>query len=204
MADSKTEIVNLALSHLGVATVIANFDSDQGPEAATARVFYNLARKNVLRDINWPFARRDNISLALIEEFSSDEEYKYSYTYPANCLKFIRVLSDIRTDNRQSRVTFKISSSGTSKILYTDRETAKCEYIFDEENTLLFPIDFDLCLSYKLAAFMAPRLTAGDPFKLGPKANENYLIELSIAAANSSNEEQPDEEVESEFQRDRY
>lgn len=37
---------------------------------------------------------------------------------------------------------------------------------------------------------MAARLTAGDPFKLGPAAMQNYMIELSRAKANSFNEDQ--------------
>lgn len=204
MAESKTEIANLALSHLGVAKPIANFDSEQSTEATLARVFYNTARKLVLNEINWPFARRDRYSLSLVEEFDSDEEYKYSYTYPAGCIKLIRIISGLRTDNRQSRYSYKIVSDGSTRLIYTDKETAKAEYIFDEENTLLFPVGFDLALSYRMAMLMAPRLTGGDPFKLGPAAETKYLIEISVAAKHASNEEQPDEEVESEFQRDRY
>jgi len=203
VAESKTEILNLALSHLGVGKSVANIDTEQSTEADTGSQFYDLARQTVLRDINWPFARQEMIALSLVETFDDSEEWKYSYRYPSNCLKLIRILSGIRNDNRQSRTPYKILQDDVGKVIYTDAESAEVEYLVDQEVVTIFPSDFVLCLSYRLAMFMAPLITAGDPFQLGARARENYTIELSVAAKNSSNEEQPDEEVESEFQRGR-
>jgi hypothetical protein len=75
------DICNLALSHVGVSTEIANLDTERSKEAQACRRFYEPTREEVLRAFAWPFATRF-VDLQLVEEEPNDE-WAYSYRYPA-------------------------------------------------------------------------------------------------------------------------
>ena len=67
----------------------------------------------------------------------------------------------------------------------------------------VFPADFDLALSYKLAELITPRISAGDPFGIKKQMKEYYELEISGAQSNDQNEIQDDELPASEFERSR-
>ncbi len=201
MASSDTEIANMALSHLGVGKEIATLESDAGQEAAALRRFYLPALRSTLRDFPWPFATKF-LALGLVEE-APTSEWAYSYRYPSDCLRFRRILSGSRTDTALTRVPYKMGRDASGQIIYTDRTEAEAEYTVYVSDPTAFPEDFTLALSYRLAALSAIRLTAGDPFKLGQQAMQNYLFEISRAESTALNEEQADLHPDSEFIRAR-
>ena len=201
MASSKTVIVNLALSHLGSGKEIADLDTEQSDEASAMRRFYDEARDKALRDFNWPFATKI-ASLALVETNPNDE-WTYSYRYPTDCLNIRRILSGVRTDNRQTRASYKVAKDSAGRIIFTDIDIAKVEYTERVETVEIYPPDFVMALSYLMAMYTAPRVTGGDPFGLGKKSSELYLQELSNARSNAFNEEQVDQPAESELYRAR-
>jgi hypothetical protein len=188
---SATEICNLALSHLGISKPIANVDTEQSQEAATCRVFYTICRDVVLRDYRWPFAT-EMAALNLIEA-DPNEEWAYSYRYPTDCLLFRRILSGQRNDTHTSRTPYRIGKDSAGKLIFSDMSEAWGEYTVKVTDTQFFPPDFTLAMSYRLASYIAARLTAGDPFKLSEKALNMYRIEASRAVASAFNEEQPDQ-----------
>lgn len=198
---SKTEIANLSLSHLGIGKEIANIETDKGEEASACRRFFDILNNTQLRDFPWQFTTK-TADGQLIEEDPTDE-WAYSYRYPSDCALFRRIQSGIRNDSRQSRVPYRIVYDATGRLIYTDQENAIFEYVKKEQNVELFSDDYVLALSLKMAFYMAPRLTAGDPFKLGDRAARLYEIEISKAKAQARNEEQPEEEPQSEFIRAR-
>lgn len=186
--SSKTDICNIALSHLGVSKEIANVDTEQSKEAAACRRFYDVCVESVLTDHSWPFASKI-ATLNLIEENPNDE-WAYSYRYPTDCLFFRRILSGNRNDTELTKVPYAVSQDSSGYVLYTDRNEAQAEYTVRVEDETYFQSDFILAVSYRLAHYIAPRVTAGDPFKLGQAAMQNYMIELSKAVANKFNEDQ--------------
>lgn len=196
---TKTEIANLALSHLGVGKEISNLDTDQSSEGAVLRRFYETAKDSTLRDFNWPFATKFR-TLALVSE-NPTTEWIYSYTYPTDCLKIRRILSGIRTDTRQSRVPYRIVRSDASLLIYTDAETAVLEYTMRADDPGQYPPDFVMALSFRLAHYIAPTVTAGDPFQLGQRAMQLYMTEISRAERTGMNEQQDDIEPLSELER---
>jgi len=201
MSSSKTEICNLALSHLGTAKRISNLETDTSGEATNCRIFFDIALEEVLRDFKWPFATKIE-ALALIEE-NPNTEWTYSYRYPSNCLTIRRILSGIRKDTRQSRVPYRVAFDDSARIIYTDQVEAYIEYTYNMTDPAYFPSDFTLALSYRLATLLAPILTGGDPFKLGVATFELYQMHLKKAVVNSFNEEQDEELPDSEFIRTR-
>ena len=200
--SSKVGIVNMALSHLGNDKPVGNLDTERSSEALTAKAFYDIARDKALKEGPWPFSTRFAV-LELVEE-EPTTEWGYSYRYPSNCLSIHRIFSGIRNDSRQSRVPYKIGADDAGRLIYTDMDDAEIEYTAKNDSPHTYTDEFELAFSYLLASLMAPRLTSGDQFKLGERAFKLYQFEIGSAIADSSNEEQPDEEVESEYIRARY
>lgn len=196
MADSKTEICNMALAHLGVGKPIADLDTDRDKTAQACRTFYETALRATLRDFAWPFATAF-VDLSLISEDPTDE-WNYSYGYPANCLKLRRILSGLRNDNRQSRIPYKFVETTGAKVIYTDMQDAAVEYTLLREDVEAYPDDFVLALSRRIASYIAPLVTGGDPFKLQEKNMQLYMYEITLATANSLNEEQMEEQPDGE------
>jgi len=193
---SETEIANLALSHIS-AKEINNLQSEKSNEAASARRFFVQARDQVLRDFPWHFATRFQV-LALIEQ-DPTIEWTFSYAQPSDLIYARRILSGVRNDTRMSRVKFRIVQGTSSNFIFTDQEDACLEYTVKETNPERFPPDFTNALAWRLAHYMAPRVTRGDPFKLGNRALQHYVLEISRAQATAANEGQIDEIPDSEY-----
>lgn len=197
-----TEVANLALLHLGVSNkTIANLETERSAEANVCRMFYDRALESVLRDYSWPFATTFAV-LNLIEENPNDE-WLFSYQYPSDCVRMKRILSGIVEVTAQDRIVYKLASKDSGKIILTNQEKAQLEYVRKIDDPNLMTPDFIMAFSFKLAHYMAPSLTGGDPFKLGERAKNNYLEEISEARSNAFNEEQSDTTNESEFTRSR-
>ena len=198
---STTEIANLALSHLGMGVEIASLDTEKSAEAMACRRFYDTARQEVLRDFAWPFATAF-ATLGLLGS-SPTEEWAYSYGYPSDCLEFRRIVSGTRNDTHQSRIPYRIVYGASARAIYCDRANAQAEYTADVSETGRYPADFVNALALRLAVYVAPRLTAGDPFKVGARAAQLYSMAITKAQANAANEEQVENLPESEFIRAR-
>jgi len=194
---SDTEIANLALSHIGIGKEIANLTTENSEEAGAARRFFNTSRDEVLRDFPWPFATEFR-TLALITEDPTDE-WRFSYAYPSDAVRMVRLKSGIRNDNLQSKVRYKIVRGVSGREIYTDEEDAEAEFTFRETDTQRFADDFVMAFSYKLAIRIAPRLTRGDPFKLQERVFRFYTMEIAKAQATALNEQEDDKIPESEF-----
>lgn len=199
--ESEVSICNMALSHLGVAKEIANLETESSQEAAACRRFFVEARDNTLRDYPWPFATKI-ADLALVEEDPNDE-WQYSYRMPSDALRLNRILSGLRNDNAQSRVPYRVVRDDVGLLIYTDQEDAEIEYVMRETDPTRYPADFRMALSLRLAAYIAPRLTAGDPYKLGDRALNLHRLEIQKAEASAVNEEQAEQLPDSEFMRER-
>ncbi len=186
----------MALGHLGITSQVANYLTERSAEAMAARKFFEPTRDATLRDFNWPLAKK-HAELALIEE-DPNEEWGFSYRTPTDCLAPRRILSGDRNDTRDSRVPFLESSDNTGGVIFCDRDEAILEYTKKMDNTSFYPADYAIALSYRLAAIMAPALTAGDPFRRGDSAMQMYDMHVSRAKANALNSEQVDKDPETD------
>jgi hypothetical protein len=203
MADSATEICNLALSHLGSGHEIADIDNEEevSDEKSACLRYYDTALKQTLRAFHWPFAKKI-AELTEVEEDPTDE-WAYSYALPSDCLSVRRILSGQRNEYRQSRVPYHIGHDEThGRLIFTDMDEAEAEYTALIETESFYPDDFVMAFSFLLAFYIANRVVAGDN-RRRTAMWESYQIELAQARAASANEEQVDEEVASEFVRGR-
>ena len=205
MPTSKTNICNLALGHLGVAREIANIDTENSKEAQACRRFFNIVRDMILRDFNWPFARKV-VALDLIQENPSSK-WCFSYRYPTDAVRLIRICpitENVSTyQNYESeefyRIPFEIARDGNARAIWTNLDSPELEYISDVDDVSDLPPDFQLAFSYLLAGHIAPRVTGGDPFSTGSRSYQLYAQILEKAKANASNEIEQGRERESEF-----
>lgn len=195
--SSTTEISNLAISHLGIGKEIANLDTEQTEEASACRRYFESAKKATLSDLDWTFATKFAV-LNLIES-QPNEEWNFSYRYPSDCINMRRILSGQRQDTQKTRVPYRISADSAGRIIYTDKENAKIEYTKNVTDPGLFSAEFALALSFRLASYIAPRLTGGDPFKMKQEMLAQYEIELGRAKKKNMNEETADILPESEM-----
>lgn len=197
---NQVDICNIALTHLNISKEIASMD-ERSQEAQALRRVYPTARLATLRDFEWPFATKF-VTLGLVKE-NPTVEWAFSYQYPSDCIHFRKILSGVRNDTRQSRIPYRLAYGDAGEEIYTDRPQAQAEYTIDVQEESRFPADFVMALSFRLAFLVAPRLTGGDPFKLGDRARSLYDVEISRAKATAANEEQEEEDPESEFTRGR-
>lgn len=199
--SSTTEIANMAISLLGIAKEIANLDTENSAEAKACRRFYTTIRDAVLADYPWPFATKF-ATLSLVAT-SPNDEWGYSYRYPADALRLRRILSGIRNDNSDSRIPYKIAQDASGQLIFTDKQSAQVEYTINITTVEFFPADFALALAYRLAGAVASKLTAGDPFKREVRCLQLYAQMIDSAQAGATEEEQPERPPESEFIRGR-
>ncbi len=194
--SSKTTICNMALSHVGVGKQISDVDTEESEEARACLAYYDSALKATLRDHYWPFANKI-AALAVVEE-EPNEEWLFSYTYPSDCVSLRRIQSGVRNDTREARAPFRIMNDSGPKI-FCDIEDAIAEYTMHVTNVGTYPPDFILAFSVRLAIYLVPRLSRGDPFKMRRELAAQYQHELGLAIGNSANEEQADEEPDNEL-----
>lgn len=197
----KTSICNLALSHIGISKEIANIDTEKSAEANACRRYFDLCINQLLRGCNYPFA--DETAAGQLVDEDPNTEWSYSYRYPSDCSRLKKILSGTRNDSRQTRIPYKIANDGSDKLIYTDMQYAYFQYTVKINDVSIFPSDLVSALSFLLAFYIAPRLTRGDPFKMGDRAYKAYIFAKAEAEANAFNEQQDEEPVESEFIRDR-
>lgn len=200
---AKTDICNMALSHVGNSIELQDVDTESSAEAQACRRFYDQARDELFRAFRWPFATQI-VALALVAEDPTDE-WAYSYQYPSDCVTLIRILSGQRTDSRDTRVSYRIVRDATDgrRLIYTDMEDATAEYTVVVEDPNEWPADVAAAVAYRLAAMIGPRVAGGDQFRLADRALQLYAISNAAARAAAMNEEQPDVEPDASLVRGR-
>ena len=146
---TKTELANQALSCLGEATSIADFDEDS-PNAITIRIHYDRVRQSLLRSHPWNFAT----GRAAITADATAPAFGWGYRYalPADCL-LVRTYNGFEADLEE--YNFVIEGSW----ILSDSDTAKITYVTDEEDTTLFDALFIDVLVHRLAAAVALDIT---------------------------------------------
>ena len=222
MPQSETDIGNLALRFLGQAKTIGAF-TERSTEAGLCQAWYYNARDEVLREWEWEFARAYQQLEFLTNNPTS--EWLYSYRYPSNVLFLRRLVGGKRSESETlvDQVKYEIATDASGRVIYTNYNqsngwwqnltqsvptvapTIWAEYTLRGENIDVgaFTPEFCTALAAKLAYYIAPALTSGDPKGLGKAAWNAYLVAMSRAAGADKSEQRPELPPESEFIRAR-
>lgn len=152
-------MINIALSRIGINKQIANVATDQTAEAAEARLVYNDAIQETLRDFPWPFATR-YVQLATVGLTRPNSDWLYSYRQPNDCLLERRIVVS-RTDvANPDQIPFQLSSDDTGGLIFCNLANAVLEYtarpkcVHTRSEAL-----FRDAAAWKLAEAFAPALT---------------------------------------------
>lgn len=188
---SVVEICNMALGNVGVGQLIASI-SEGSAGAQRCRLYYENCRDQVLRDFDWPFARRYE-ALGLVEE-TPNTEWTFAYRYPSSGLAIRRILGVNRSE--VPRVPFAVGSDGTGKLIYTDASEAVARLTVQIIDSEQFDPIFVGALSYLLASRVGPGL-ARDA-KLVAASYQLYGEQLAAARAVAANEGGQDEPPDAE------
>ena len=199
--SSKTEMANLAISHLGQGKEIANIETEKSSEASTMRRYLPVVVEMFLKNFPYSFC---NVTYTLdLVEANPNDEWDYAYRLPTDCLKPLRILSGLRNDSRQTRVPTHIGKDSQGGLIYCDQENAQLEYVQFVDDPSKYPVDVFLAMSYLLAGMAAPRICGEDPFKMGDKAMKMYQYFKGQADAADANDQQQEEPPEAEAIRSR-
>ena len=197
---TELDIAHMALGHLGVTRRLTSL-ADDTESARACDLFFGTCRDEVLRAFPWPFATVQ-AELDLVEDLSNNDtaEWTYSYRYPADCLRFLRIRSGAgRRETAQTRVANRVIRDTTGRLILTDQADAVAEYVQQVTDPAVFSPDFVTALSYRLAGAIAPAVTSGDPNRLGLRALQLYDLAIRQAQATALNEQRPDADTSSGF-----
>jgi hypothetical protein len=197
MSVVKTEICNLALSHIGVSKNILNFSTERSIEAEQCRLFLPLAFRESLEECRFDEARTFR-KLELIET-DPTANFRFSYRCPADSIYFIRIFQETDdtyfakylnqdTGIRHFDVEWERANVNGETVILTDQEHACAEFLVDELEAARFSTKFIVGLSYKLAFYIAPTIARGQGEKLQPMLEQKYRMKMQEAQALNHNQ----------------
>ena len=215
---TKTQICNLALSHIGVTKNISNVDTENSVDAEQCRQFFPIALKESLEECRFSVAQNTK-SLELITE-EPLEEWDYAYRYPADCLFVDSILRDndyngLSYTNRTNAikedglydVEYIVSYFNGDKVIFTNQENARIRYTKNVDIGAKFSAKFEIGLSYLLALYIAPTVSKGRQGNYEARLMRMYKMKMEGAQAlnfNESGSEEVDDRSQIELWRRGY
>ena len=177
--NSKLVIINKALAHIKIASITSL--TQQCDAARKANLFYDCARKSLLRAADWRFAttKKPLVLLGTVENallHPTDLSYQdvlpqwaYTYAYPTDCVRFRKVFNTHTYDNitpwndrtigdHTGRVAlFEVARSPQTNQLCvgTNYADAWAEFTFNITDETQFDDMFQDTLGWTLAAELA-------------------------------------------------
>jgi len=172
---SQTEIINLALGHIGQKPVMDI--TEKSSQADAALKIWNSCLKETLQNHDWTFA---TIVQTLDLHATYDPEpagYLFAYTYPSNCLALWHVFNSETIDKTLGE-RYRVLYDPTTKVkvILTDCELAYGEYTFYVDDTSLFDSFFVTALSHRLASDLAIKLNGDAEMAKGQIMIFNTMI----------------------------
>lgn len=215
MAD-EIEICNLTLIAIGVTTYLPT-DGDGTIAGTTATsTAANLFKKLYPHDLNlllrshfWQFARGYAGLTQLSDGTGKDwvDEWRFSYTYPADCLRVRRFVNDL-SDKSPLPYKFVIRNDGGTKVILSDYDEADAviEYTqrLDDTDVALFIEPFKQALIHLMAMHARPALAKQND-KARDQVNDADLYRFwwGEAVADDSNESEERDDPDPSMIRER-
>lgn len=175
----------MALAALGQAPVTGL--NEQNERARRLDLFYEPARREVLRKHDWSFARCAG-RLAEVEVPEEENPYPQNraYAYPTRALYIVKLFTPGRGGQRLEFKEF-FSASLNARCLACRHDNVYAEYVQDSTDESKFTPDFCDMLALCLASKTAMTLT-GDA-QLAQLAYQKYTLALDEARLSNKTEE---------------
>lgn len=202
--SSKTQIVNVALSRIGVSQQLNNVETETSKAAVQSNLIWDGDVRFVLRAFPWPWATA-YVELALVGGSSSEmvnHDWQYAYRYPSDCVFARRiVVAGGGGRNNPKPPPFRIGRDSQGRLIYTNQPEAVLEYTLLIEDPEEFDPLMESALAWKIGSGLAPSLSRIEG--MGEKCLAMMNAETPISQSRALNEGQQEEPIESEFVRSR-
>lgn len=150
MANTKTTVCNMALTHLA-GTLLVDVATDDTTEADLCNANWDSCRDFVLEARDWTFARvRDELTK---DAAAPDFEWSSRFEKPSDCLVLRRIAR--QATNTEIREPFELEGNW----ILADVDTLYVIYTAQITDVTLFSPAFVRALAYYLASVLAPALT---------------------------------------------
>lgn len=152
---NKIDICNMALSFLGSTQPLTSF-ADNTTESRLCDRFYEIARKVMLVEYPWSFAKKSYIELVPVED-TTHPQYAYIYLYPEDALRLLAIVNGTEGSgivNSYEVISAVDESNNMIRQIVCDVPEAKVDYIFDQVEVDLFSALFCEALAWKLASLI--------------------------------------------------
>lgn len=162
-------VANGALARIGRPSFIQAF-TEHTDEARYSSIQYGRSRDFVLADLEWDWATTRSTLAG--QAASTNTLWAYSYSYPTDSLKVVRVLGAGATPAKMEPIPFQVVYSGGSRKILTNEPSASAEYIVKVTDPTLFPPVFvEMVTLHMGAALCAP---LGQPAELANRLLTEY------------------------------
>lgn len=181
-AVTNIEICNMALGYIAKTRIFSL--EDRSEEARMCKLYYDHARKMLLRNYTWGFARRVSRLSPLNKAVAG---YEYVYAYPSECLAVRKIYNEQGASVKEyekEKYDIFVMDNGVVAIA-CNVEDAFIEYTHDTVDADTFSVDFVEALSRFVAYNIAQSLTGS-----ASMAQEQYqlfretLVNAKLASAN--------------------
>lgn len=153
MLGGRLAICNMALGFVG-ERLLASLN-ERTPEALYCKLYYDTARKSVLREFPWSFATMRIYPGECAPPPGYED--KRAYLMPPDVIKVTSI---------RDGADYELRATEQGICLVCGEEDVWAEVIFDQRDEGLFPEDFGLALAYKLALLIATPLLKNNPQKI--------------------------------------
>ena len=184
----KIHIWNMALGFIGTRTIAA--EEERAPEAIQCALFWDSARRQVLRDFPYNFAQRRQWLAAVPVPEGWEIDWRFAYALPDACLKAHKIYSHTsRAQGKGERgQPFMVASTlkGETIVLCSAAPALLC-YTADITDVNCFDDTFIALVARKLAALIAVPLLKHNSARV-QELEERYRASLPAAAQAAASE----------------
>lgn len=149
--NSKVQLCNMALSHLGNYGTVSNIDTPKNDKEIIFSLWYDVARQTFLKMTmpNFCLSRKSVAQLAA----TPPSPFAYAYEYPKDCLKLLGIGN---IEDKQNNYSVENNMILTD-VLYSSG--APLRYVGDITDVTDMSPEFKIGLSWYLAAMVAYEVT---------------------------------------------
>lgn len=200
MANSKAEVANMALGLLGDSRVIQDLATETSVQATACLLYFDHALKECLEDFPWAFAKKTESLGDPVEEFD-EGPWAYSYRPPTDMVTPRRITiangQTEATETINTKIKYEMGRDTTGPLIFTSEADAYLEYTFFEEDVARWTTNFTMAFAYKLAQYIAPRLSKSA--ELTQLCRTLFIMSWTKARGESGNRGYPGPRPESEI-----
>jgi hypothetical protein len=148
MAFVKNDILNLARAHLKLGPE-TDPSTSRNPTSLLLNGQYDAARKFVLSEAKWGFAKKDS---SLSATTAPTHTFSQAFNLPADYVRLVTINGHDVDNLTFPLYELKTDSTGSLVQIHTNEPSPiKITYVFDQQNASTFTYPFTELLSYYLA-----------------------------------------------------